>query len=89
MFNLFKSLVPQTPDVRQQLFAWQGEAIVEQAIASNGLGRVRFQGTYWPAQCIDPMDVAPGAIVEVIGRDNLTLIVKAVKKLITQLPEPS
>lgn len=89
MLNLFKIFAAKPPNLRKRLFAWQGKAIVERAIAPNCLGRVRFQGTYWSAQCVEPMTVAPGAIVEVIGRQNLTLIVKAVEKLITQLPESS
>ncbi|MGB0562051.1 MAG: NfeD family protein [Spirulinaceae cyanobacterium] len=73
--------------VRKQLYAWQGQAIVEQTIAPNHQGLVRFQGTYWSARCVDAISFAPGAIVEVIDRHNLTLIVKAMTQFMSQNTE--
>jgi membrane protein implicated in regulation of membrane protease activity len=51
---------------------------VATAIAPYAQGRVHFRGTSWPARCVDAVCLAPGAIVEVIDRHNLTLIVRAV-----------
>lgn len=87
MFNPFKTIRPQTSDARDELYAWQGEAIVEQAIAPNSQGRVRFRGSYWPAQCVDAISFAPGSVVEVIDCDNLTLIVRAVSDWVASTPE--
>ncbi|MEM8637267.1 MAG: NfeD family protein [Cyanobacteria bacterium P01_G01_bin.54] len=94
MFNPFKALGPNAVGasvtlspaqrVRQRLYAWQGEAIVEQTIAPDRLGRVRFQGTYWSAKCTDAISFAPGVMVEVIDRHNLTLIVRAMQTFMTQ-----
>ncbi|MCK4766297.1 MAG: NfeD family protein [Candidatus Aminicenantes bacterium] len=42
-------------------------------------GKVRYQGSNWSARADDP--IAPGESVKIIGRDNITLIVKKVEKI--------
>lgn len=37
-------------------------------------GKVKYQGSLWPAQ--SDQTISPGDSVEIIGRDNITLIVK-------------
>lgn len=70
MFALFSSSAQQT------LNRWHGEAIVDDTIAPNQIGRVRFRATYWNARCDRPMTFLPGEVVEVVGIDKLTLLVQ-------------
>jgi membrane protein implicated in regulation of membrane protease activity len=55
---------------------WQGEAIVDEEIQPNKVGRVKFRGSYWSARCSDRVTLVPGEVVRVIGRDSITLLVK-------------
>jgi hypothetical protein len=51
---------------------------VEQAIATNKRGRVRFMATSWFARFNQPngqIELLPGTTVRVIGRQGLTLLV--------------
>jgi membrane protein implicated in regulation of membrane protease activity len=50
-------------------------AVVKQAITPKRPGKVEFHGSHWAAAADGPID--EGAIVEIIGRDNITLRVKA------------
>ena len=53
-------------------------ATVEERIFPEHKGRVRFQGSFWPAQCERIIQFMPGDKVQVIGRRNITLIVDSV-----------
>ncbi|NJS12707.1 MAG: hypothetical protein HC789_21200 [Microcoleus sp. CSU_2_2] len=53
------------------------KAIVEEEIRPNESGRVRFQNSWWPARCNREMTFQRGELVQVIGIDNITLIVDA------------
>lgn len=58
---------------------FQGRGIVERTITPSTPGRVYFQASYWPARFFEldaSGDLHPGAPVEVVGRDSLTLLVK-------------
>ncbi|MDY6786375.1 MAG: NfeD family protein [Cyanobacteriota bacterium] len=55
---------------------WQGEAVVDEEIQPHRVGRVRFRGSYWNARCSDRITFVPGETVMVVGRDNITLLVK-------------
>ncbi|MDJ1178969.1 NfeD family protein [Roseofilum sp. BLCC_M91] len=58
---------------------FQGERVVSQTIYPNRKGHVYFRGTWWPAKCCDNSTLEPDEIVEVIGNDNITLLVQAFK----------
>lgn len=55
------------------------KATVIDAIYPNCPGRVKFQGTDWPAECEQDITLAPGKTVYVIDREGLTLIVKVLQ----------
>ncbi len=55
-----------------------GQATVDQLIQAGKMGRVRFQGSWWYAQCQQDTTLVPGQVVRVVGRDNITLLVEPV-----------
>ncbi|OLP18069.1 hypothetical protein BST81_13665 [Leptolyngbya sp. 'hensonii'] len=73
-YNLLKSSDRDFTDPR--LNNWQGEAMVEEAILPGHVGRVRFQGSWWPARCEHNLILGCGGVVRVIGIENITLLVE-------------
>ena len=68
-------LIPQAKEISSHT----GIAKVVRVITSEDAGRIRFQGTDWPAQfhCPDSqMSALPNTKVKVIGRRGLTLLVE-------------
>jgi membrane protein implicated in regulation of membrane protease activity len=64
-------------DLREDLNEFIGErAMVIEAITPKAGGKVEFHGTNWEARADG--DIATGAVVEIIGKDNITLKVKAI-----------
>lgn len=61
-----------------RLSSLQGVAIVDEEISSDKDGRVRFQGTYWPACCYQDITLTEGQKCQVVGRYALTLIVEPI-----------
>ena len=55
---------------------YRGRAIVSAIIAPHKRGRVKFQGSWWLAQCEQDVTLAVGEVVQVIGRRNITLLVR-------------
>lgn len=66
-----------------ELFKTHGTAIVDSPIHTEQAGRIKYQGTSWPAQFYPgqfypgdcPRSVAPGEAVTVVGRSGITLLV--------------
>ena len=53
-------------------------AIVSDTIYPYTAGRVQFQGSWWPAACEQAVTIVPGTVVQVVGRRNITLVVKPI-----------
>ena len=59
-------------------FSEQAAGKVDKTITTMQSGRVKFEGSYWPAQFYDVdccATVLPGDVVTVVGRHNITLLV--------------
>lgn len=57
----------------------KGRGVVQTTIKPFYPGRVYFQATYWPAKLLisdNTSSLNPGDLVEVIGCEGLTLLVK-------------
>ncbi len=64
-------------DLTEDLKEFVGErAVVVEAITPKAGGKVEFHGTNWEARADG--DIAAGAVVEIIGKDNITLKVKEI-----------
>jgi membrane protein implicated in regulation of membrane protease activity len=69
--------VPAQPDLGvNSVDRFEKRAIVDEEIRPDRIGRVRFQGTYWPARCDLEIILPCGEIVYVVGQENLTLLVQ-------------
>jgi membrane protein implicated in regulation of membrane protease activity len=55
---------------------FEQEAIVDEEIQPNCVGRVHFQASWWPARCEQEVTLVRGQIVYVVGTDNITLLVE-------------
>lgn len=73
MFSLFKKN-DRSPSKKFDL--WEGNAIVTEAIHPDRRGRVQFRGSWWFARGVTKIDASPGVWVNVIGRDEMTLLVE-------------
>ncbi len=59
----------------------RGRATVAIAIPAQGTGRVKFQGSWWPARSATGEAIAAGETVYPIGRHNITLIVQSMESV--------
>ncbi|WP_071516949.1 NfeD family protein [Geitlerinema sp. PCC 9228] len=55
---------------------YQGEAIVEEAIALGKPGRVYFRGSWYPARCCQNVVMQVGQRVIGIGRSGIEMVVE-------------
>ncbi len=51
------------------------EAVVDEVIQPNHRGRVRYQGSHWPARCSQAITLEEGTICSVVNIQGITLIV--------------
>ena len=64
-------------DLTHNLEEFIGErAVVKERIVPKLVGKVEFHGTNWEASADE--EIAAGTVVEIIGKDNITLKVKTV-----------
>ncbi len=62
-------------NLKQNLEEFVGQrAVVKETITPKAGGKVEFHGTNWEARADE--EIAEGAMVEIIGKDNITLKVK-------------
>ncbi len=62
-------------DLRENLEDFVGQkAVVREKITPKAGGKVEFHGTSWQARA--DVEIAEGTVVEITGKDNITLIVK-------------
>ncbi len=74
--GIFIGHVKTKQDLTEDMAEFIGEkAVVKKAIRPNVAGKVEFHGTDWTAEASE--EIAEGATVEIIGKDNLTLKVKS------------
>jgi len=63
-------------DLTEDLEEFLGQrAVVKERIVPKAGGKVEFHGTNWVAQA--DQEIAEGTVVEIIGKENITLKVKA------------
>jgi len=73
---IFVGHVTSTQNMTEDLREFVGErAVVKEKITPKLAGKVEFHGTNWAAQADE--EIAEGAVVEIIGKNNITLKVKA------------
>jgi membrane protein implicated in regulation of membrane protease activity len=74
--GIFLGHVTGRQDLNVDLQDFIGErAVVKEAIAPKRRGKVELHGTHWTAEA--EAEIPEGATVEVVGKDSLTLKVKA------------
>jgi membrane protein implicated in regulation of membrane protease activity len=73
---IFVGHITSKQDMTEDLKEFVGErAIVKEKITPKLVGRVEFHGTNWAAEADE--EIGEGAVVEIVGKDNITLRVKA------------
>ena len=75
--GIFLGHTESRQDLTEDLKEFVGErAVVKEKITPKAGGRVEFHGTDWEANANE--EIAEGTVVEIVGKDNITLQVKAV-----------
>jgi membrane protein implicated in regulation of membrane protease activity len=75
--GIFMGHIVSRQDMTENLEEFVGQrAVVRQKIAPKIGGKVELHGTNWEASADE--EIAEGAVVEIIGKDNITLKVKPV-----------
>ncbi|WP_287517910.1 NfeD family protein [Okeania sp. SIO2C2] len=78
MLNNFNCAVKTYSTNNRYLLSMTKEAIVDEIIRPNQLGRVRYRGSLWNAKCIQELTVNTGEVVYVLGNHGITLIVDTI-----------
>ncbi len=74
--GVFMGHVVSKQDVKENLEEFVGQrAVVKERIVPNGRGKVEFRGTDWQAEADE--EIAEGTAVKIVGKENITLKVKA------------
>ncbi len=72
---IFVGHVASTQDISENLKEFIGEkAVVKREITPKAGGKIEFHGTDWEAQA--DQTIPEGTVVEIVGKDNITLKVK-------------
>jgi len=73
--GIFMGHIVSKQDIRENLDDFVGQkAVVKERIVPKAGGKVEFRGTDWAAEA--DVEIAEGAVVEIIGKENITLRVK-------------
>ena len=73
--GIFFGHVKAKQDMTEEFREFIGErAVVKEEITPKAGGKVEFHGTNWAAEADE--EIAEGTVVEIIGKDNITLKVK-------------
>ncbi|NEN92896.1 MAG: hypothetical protein F6K48_29995 [Okeania sp. SIO3H1] len=78
MLNNFNGAVKTSSANNPYLLAMSKEAVVDEIIRPNQLGRIRYRGSLWNAKCLQELTVNTGEVVYVLGNDGITLIVDTI-----------
>ena len=74
--GIFMGHVKSKQDMTEDLKEFVGErAVVKEKITLKAGGKVEFHGTNWAA--VSDEEIAEGAVVEIVGKENITLKVKS------------
>lgn len=75
--GIFMGHIVSKQDMTENFEEFVGQrAVVREKITPKAGGKVEFHGTDWEAFADE--EIAEGAVVEIVGKDNITLRVKAV-----------
>ena len=75
--GIFKGHVSSRQDTAKAMDEFAGQkAVVKKTIVAGLGGKVEFHGTNWRAEADE--EIAQGAVVEILSKENLTLKVKVV-----------
>ena len=75
MLNTFNGVLKNSSSDNPYLLNVSKEAVVDEIIRPNELGRIRYRGSLWNAKCLQENTIYPEEVVYVVGNDNITLIV--------------
>lgn len=74
--GIFMGYIVSKQDITENLEEFIGQrAVVKEKIMPKTLGKVEFHGTNWAAEADE--EIAEGTMVEITGKDNITLKVKS------------
>jgi len=75
--GIFIGHISSRQDLKEDVIEFVGQrVVVQEKILPKIGGKVEFHGTNWHAQADE--EIAAGAVVEIIGKENLTLKVKPI-----------